>query len=164
RPDTVRDRRAGERAGGRCGRARGEVGPAEADPGRRVHVRAPGGAARRAGGRGRLAGAGPRERAGRRRGAPGGGGGGNSRGGAEAEKAQFGEAKARAEAERRREVFESLDYGRRIEVAHQEWREGNLAATVALLDGIRADLRGWEWYYVHHLCHTDLLTLKGHTD
>jgi hypothetical protein len=26
------------------------------------------------------------------------------------------------------------------------------------------DLRGWEWYYLHGLCHRDLLTLRGHTD
>ncbi len=25
------------------------------------------------------------------------------------------------------------------------------------------ELRGWEWRYLHHLCHSDLLTLKGHT-
>ena len=50
-----------------------------------------------------------------------------------------------------------------MEVAHQEWRENNVAATVALLDSTRADLRGWEWRYVHRLCHSDLLTLKGHT-
>ncbi len=48
-------------------------------------------------------------------------------------------------------------------MAHQEWRENNVAATVALLDSTRADLRGWEWRYVHRLCHTDLLTLRGHT-
>ena len=51
----VRGRRAGERAGGRGGRAGGQVGPAEADAGRRVHARAAGGAARRAGGCGRVA-------------------------------------------------------------------------------------------------------------
>ena len=51
-----------------------------------------------------------------------------------------------------------------MQVAHQEWRENNVAATLALLDSTRADLRGWEWRYVHRLCHSDLLTLKGHTD
>src|SRR5439155_1094117 len=25
------------------------------------------------------------------------------------------------------------------------------------------DLRGFEWHYLHRLCHADLLTLKGHT-
>ena len=53
--------------------------------------------------------------------------------------------------------------GGRSQVAHQEWRENNVAATLALLDSTRPDLRGWEWRYVHRLCHSDLLTLKGHT-
>ena len=48
-------------------------------------------------------------------------------------------------------------------MAHQEWRENNVAAALALLDSTRPDLRGWEWRYVHRLCHSDLLTLKGHT-
>ena len=72
-------------------------------------------------------------------------------------------ATARAEAERQRENFERSEYGRTVEVAHQEWRENNVPAAVALLDSTRVDLRGWEWRYVHRLCHTDLLTLKGHT-
>ncbi len=63
---------------------------------------------------------------------------------------------------RQREKFERFDYGRTIEVAHQEWRENNVPATLALLESTRPDLRGWEWRYVHRLCHSDLLTLKGH--
>ena len=49
-----------------------------------------------------------------------------------------------------------------MEVAHQEWRENNVPAALTLLDSTRPDLRGWEWRYVHRLCHSDLLTLKGH--
>src|SRR5262249_9776048 len=37
-------------------------------------------------------------------------------------------------------------------------------ATLSLLENTRPDLRGWEWRYVHRLCHADLLTLKGHTE
>src|SRR5262249_42901925 len=39
-----------------------------------------------------------------------------------------------------------------------------------LLDGQRpehtdgADLRGFEWHYLWRLCHSELLTLRGHTD
>ena len=84
-------------------------------------------------------------------------------GSATAETARGLEAKARGEAERQREKFERFEYGRTIQVAHQEWREANVAAALALLDGTRPDLRGWEWRYVHRLCHSDLLTLKGHT-
>ncbi len=50
-----------------------------------------------------------------------------------------------------------------MEVAHQHWRDNNVPAALALLDTTRPDLRGWEWRYVHRLCHSDLLTLKGHT-
>jgi eukaryotic-like serine/threonine-protein kinase len=80
----------------------------------------------------------------------------------EAETARGLAANAQAEAERQREKFERFDYGRIIQVAHQEWLESNVPATLALLDSTRADLRGWEWRYVHRLCHSDLLTLKGH--
>ena len=71
--------------------------------------------------------------------------------------------RAQAEAERQQEKFERSEYGRTMQVAHQEWRDNNVAAAVSLLDSTRADLRGWEWRYVHRLCHSDLLTLKGHT-
>jgi WD40 repeat protein len=53
------------------------------------------------------------------------------------------------------------EYARTMEVAHQEWREENVGTTVTLLEGTRADLRGWEWRYVNRLCHSDLLTLEG---
>ncbi len=81
-----------------------------------------------------------------------------------ADKARVAEQDARAEAERQRDKFERFDYGRTIQVAHQEWRENNVPATLALLESTRPDLRGWEWRYVHRLCHSDLLTLKGHTN
>jgi WD40 repeat protein/tRNA A-37 threonylcarbamoyl transferase component Bud32 len=78
-------------------------------------------------------------------------------------KALAGEAAARATAEQLREKVERVEYGRTMVVAHQEWRENNITATLALLEGTRRDLRGWEWNYVHRLCHSDLLTFKGHT-
>src|SRR5947207_15731845 len=56
-----------------------------------------------------------------------------------------------------------FEYGATMRVAHQEWRDNNPAATLALLHSTRPDLRGWEWHYVHRLCHSDLITLKGHT-
>jgi WD40 repeat protein/tRNA A-37 threonylcarbamoyl transferase component Bud32 len=74
----------------------------------------------------------------------------------EAETARDGERTAR-------EQLAAVEYGRTVQVAHQEWRENNVGATVALLDSTQADLRGWEWRYVHRLSHSDLLTLKGHT-
>ena len=70
---------------------------------------------------------------------------------------------AKAEADRQRDRYERFEYGRTIEVAHQEWREGNVASALLLLESTRPRLRGWEWRYIHRLCHADLVTLKGHT-
>jgi hypothetical protein len=84
-----------------------------------------------------------------------------------AEKATEGERKARVEVEAARErLRETLDfsvYGRTIQAAHQEWRDNNVPGSLALLEGTRPDLRGWEWKYVHRLCHGELRELKGHT-
>jgi WD40 repeat protein len=80
-----------------------------------------------------------------------------------ADVARTGAIEAQAEAERQREKFERFDYGRTIQVAHQEWRENNVPATLALLDSARPEPRGWEWRYVHRLCHSEVLTLEGHT-
>src|SRR5262249_32557226 len=81
----------------------------------------------------------------------------------EAEKARVGEKKRRKEVEDTREKLAAVEYGRTMEVAHQEWRENNVPGTLALLNSTRPDLRGWEWRYVYRLCHSDLLTVKGHT-
>jgi WD40 repeat protein len=62
-----------------------------------------------------------------------------------------------------REALAWVEYGRTMELAYQEWREDNVPSAVALLESTRPDLRGWEWRYVHRLCHSNLLTLKGHT-
>jgi WD40 repeat protein len=78
------------------------------------------------------------------------------------QKARVAEQAARVETVRQREVFERFDYGRTVQVAHQEWRENNVPATLALLEGTRHDLRGWEWRYVNRLCHGELLMLTGH--
>ena len=63
-----------------------------------------------------------------------------------------------------KEKLERVEYGRTMQVAHQEWRDSNVAATLALLNSTRKDLRGWEWHYVHRICHVDLFTFKGHTN
>jgi WD40 repeat protein len=78
-----------------------------------------------------------------------------------ADAARAAEQMARAEVERQREKLERFEYGRTIEVAHQEWRDNNVAAALSLLDGTRADLRGWEWRYVSRLCHSELFTIAG---
>jgi len=80
-----------------------------------------------------------------------------------AEKARDGEKAARAEVEREREKFERFEYARTMEVAHSQWRDNNLVAMRALLDGTNPRLRGWEWGYLDRLCDSSLLTLQGHT-
>ena len=78
-----------------------------------------------------------------------------------AEVARDAEKKARGEAETNRERLARNEYGRTVQIAHQEWRDNNIVAAMTLLEGTRPDLRGWEWRYVHHLCHGELLTLGG---
>ena len=50
-----------------------------------------------------------------------------------------------------------------VEMAHEEWRQTNVGTNLVLLESTRADLHGREWRYVQRLCHSDLLTLKGHS-
>jgi WD40 repeat protein/tRNA A-37 threonylcarbamoyl transferase component Bud32 len=77
-----------------------------------------------------------------------------------AEKAQKNAETSQAQAERDREKFERFDYGRTMQVALQEFRERNFGAAEALLERTREDLRGWEWHYVHRLCHPDLVPFR----
>jgi eukaryotic-like serine/threonine-protein kinase len=88
---------------------------------------------------------------------------------AEAVKARDGEKTQRLAAEAARDREKSardrlavVEYGRTMEVAHQEWREGNVGATLRLIETTPTSQRGWEWRYVNRLCHADLLTLRGH--
>jgi WD40 repeat protein len=76
--------------------------------------------------------------------------------------------KARKEAEDARDALKAaqenlarIEYGRTVQAAYQAWQDNNVPAALALLDSTRKDLRGWEWHYVHRLCHTDLITFKG---
>jgi len=81
----------------------------------------------------------------------------------QAEVARDGEASAKREAQEARDRLAAWEYGRTMQVAHQEWRENNVPTTLALLGSTRPEFRGWEWSYVRRLCHADLLTLKGHS-
>jgi len=58
-------------------------------------------------------------------------------------------------------------YAARIKVAHQAWEIGDTGRTLELLDSLlpetgQEDLRGFEWHYLWHLCHSDRFTLAGH--
>ncbi|MBA4067853.1 MAG: hypothetical protein C0501_29965 [Isosphaera sp.] len=77
-----------------------------------------------------------------------------------ADTARVGEADARRQVEQEREKLARFEYGRTVQVAHQEWRDNNVKGALTLLDGTRKDLRGWEWRYVHTLCHGQVLTLS----
>ena len=50
--------------------------------------------------------------------------------------------------------------------AAQAWEEARVGQTLRLLDLWRPkgkdekDLRGWEWFYLHGLCHKDFRTLE----
>ncbi|HYH63424.1 MAG TPA: protein kinase, partial [Urbifossiella sp.] len=57
-----------------------------------------------------------------------------------------------------------IEYGRTMLLAHQAWRDNDSTTARRLLRETRPELRGWEWNYVHRLCHADLVTLRGHTD
>ena len=63
--------------------------------------------------------------------------------------------------EARKEVT-YLNYAHAVDLAFREYRANNIARAVELLEGCPADLRGWEWDYVHRLCHQDIVTLHGH--
>jgi WD40 repeat protein len=55
-------------------------------------------------------------------------------------------------------------YFRHIAQAAAGWREGNMVEVEKLLDDCPPVRRSWEWHYLKRLCHTDLLTLRGHSD
>jgi WD40 repeat protein/serine/threonine protein kinase len=58
-------------------------------------------------------------------------------------------------------------YASHMNLAFQAWDNGDLSRVDGLLDEQRPkpgqeDLRGFEWFYLWRLCHSDLLTLRGH--
>ncbi len=60
-------------------------------------------------------------------------------------------------------------YVAHMTLAKRAWDEGRLDRVLSLLELHRpgpgqADLRNFEWYYLHKLCHADLFSLSGHTD
>jgi WD40 repeat protein len=76
----------------------------------------------------------------------------------------LGEAEAAKRiAEQAREELRRVHYSRDLDLARSQSRENLVADAERILEGCPADLRGWEWHHVKHLCHADLLTLRGHT-
>jgi WD40 repeat protein len=59
-------------------------------------------------------------------------------------------------------------YATTINLAHQTFEDGDVARVEQLLNGLRPqegqdDLRGFEWRYLWHLCHSEQIRFTGHT-
>jgi WD40 repeat protein/serine/threonine protein kinase/Flp pilus assembly protein TadD len=53
-------------------------------------------------------------------------------------------------------------YEQAIALAFHEWQNGNPAQAARLIADCRPEFRGWEWAYLHRLCHSDQGTLAAH--
>jgi WD40 repeat protein len=82
----------------------------------------------------------------------------------QAEQAREQEAGARGQEVARRRELEAALYFNRIALAQREWQANHVARADELLDQCPPELRQWEWHYLKHLCHADLLTVQGHAD
>jgi WD40 repeat protein/serine/threonine protein kinase len=76
---------------------------------------------------------------------------------------------ARAEALRQKARAEQNLYVARMTLAQQAWENSHIARLRELLSPYapgqaEAHLRGFEWYYLWRLCHSELLTLPQHSD
>jgi WD40 repeat protein/serine/threonine protein kinase len=82
----------------------------------------------------------------------------------------------RDEAQRQRDEAQNLAkrlertlYASHLNLAQHAWEAGATDQVEELLQqhvpkAGEPDLRGFEWYYLHRLCNSSLLTLRGHTD
>jgi WD40 repeat protein/serine/threonine protein kinase len=74
-----------------------------------------------------------------------------------------------AEAEKQRGLAVRYLYGSRMDLAHREWQAARIGRVLELLEEScpqesgQEDLRSFEWHYLRRLCHSELLTLRGHT-
>ena len=72
------------------------------------------------------------------------------------------------EAVEQRDISDRNLYVAHMRLAQRDWEQSQISRLHDMLDSHisepgRPDLRGWEWYYYLSLCHSDLLTLRGHT-
>jgi WD40 repeat protein/serine/threonine protein kinase len=70
------------------------------------------------------------------------------------------ESRTRADLEQALERERQNSYYQRIALAEREWSANNFGRVEQLLDTCPADLRGWEWHYLHRLRHDNLLPLR----
>jgi WD40 repeat protein/serine/threonine protein kinase len=78
------------------------------------------------------------------------------------------EAELRRVAETERDRSQRLLYAANMNLAKRAWDDVNVGRAVELLalhgpQPGQPDLRNFEWHYLDRLCHSELLTLKGHT-
>jgi WD40 repeat protein len=85
-----------------------------------------------------------------------------------AQQAAFEADKALAIAKIEKSLAERREYDAHINLAQQAWRDGEIGRMLQYLgmhapkDGATEDVRGFEWYYLNHLCHQDLRTITAH--
>jgi WD40 repeat protein/serine/threonine protein kinase len=77
-------------------------------------------------------------------------------------------AAARMEAELQRDEARLTAYASGMQLAQRAWEENNVVRARELLEEVPKEatgrkLRGFEWYYLHRLCHSEALTLGGHS-
>jgi WD40 repeat protein len=60
-----------------------------------------------------------------------------------------------------REELDRVLYLRRVSLAHALWKENDVRQALERLQECPREQRQWEWYYVNHLCHADLLSFQG---
>jgi hypothetical protein len=73
---------------------------------------------------------------------------------------------ARAKTREALEKAESLSrqlYVNLVNRAKSEWSDANVALADQLLGACPTERRGWEWYFSRKLCHSELHTLRGHS-
>jgi WD40 repeat protein/tRNA A-37 threonylcarbamoyl transferase component Bud32 len=71
------------------------------------------------------------------------------------------ERQARDQERQAKELARRQLYAAEVHLAQQEWQNANVGRALDLLGAARADApRGFEWHYLWHLCHADLLTLR----
>jgi eukaryotic-like serine/threonine-protein kinase len=76
---------------------------------------------------------------------------------------------ARDEALRSEDYSRHIAYAAKINLAERDWRDASIREVLRQLDETRpppgkTDLRGFEWYYLDRLCHSQGRTMAGHTD
>ena len=67
-----------------------------------------------------------------------------------------------------RDMARRAAYIAHMNLAQHEWDDTHVARVLDLLEDERpregeTDLRGFEWFYLNRLCHSDFRTLKGHS-